>query len=127
MNQSEWQSLAILVVALAFVLAATAIQRLLGRMATRRGAADPPAVPQVPATEPVKRPADPEVSANDSAWDDRRVRVRPASLPASRTPGPGVRRRARRFLRGPGGLRAAILAREILGPAKGLPGPPGQR
>jgi hypothetical protein len=126
-NQSEWQSLAILVAALAFVLAATAIQWLLARMATRRGTAEPPSVPQVPARSPVEAPSGSDIPGSEETRSDRRAPDRRVSVPTSTAPTPAARRRARRFLRGPGELRAAILAREILGPAKGLAGSPSQR
>jgi hypothetical protein len=122
-NHTEWQALAVLVAALAFVVAATALQRFLGRVAARRGTAEPFSVPQVPARSPFEAPFGPDISWSEETRSDRRAPDRRVSVPTSTAPTPAARRRARRFLRGPGGLRAAILAREILGPAKGLSRP----
>lgn len=123
MNQSDWQALAVLAAALAFVLAAAAIQRLLGWAAARREATARSAVPQgeTPGPRgPVQPPADPEISWREDRRYDRPSPTPHASLPADRMPMPGAGRRARRLLRTSGGLKAAILVCEILGPPGGI-------
>jgi hypothetical protein len=126
-NQAEWHPLAILVAALAFALAATAIQRLLGRIVTRRGPAGSPAISQAPENRPVLAAVGPDESLNREGRTERGARGRAVPSPARRRSPLATRRRARQILRQPGGLKVAILAREILGPAKGLAGQPDQR
>lgn len=123
MNHTEWQALAVLAAALAFVVAATAIQRFLGRVAARRVAAARPGAADAQPSEPVQPPVDLEASWGGGARDERRPSTRHVLRPTDRPPRSSARRRARQILRAPGGLRAAILAREILGPARGLSGP----
>jgi hypothetical protein len=126
-NQPDLQSVAILVAALAFVLAVTAIQRLLGRILTRRDRAESPSVPPASKRGSVRRPVGTDEALGRDVRMERGDPERTGPPHPRRSPALATRRRARQILREPGGRKAAILAREILGPARGLSGPTGPR